>query len=386
MGKTKDKYIKVINGQYWARITYIDKLGKRRELKRKAENKTHAKQLVQDLLFEIRQHGVDSFESANMTFFELADYYEKRYLIDPVYVEGRKIAGLRGHYEYKLLLKVLKDFFGAKKIKAISYGDLEAYRLKRLSTPIVYKDKEKEAKQRSLASVNRELALLRRILNIAHREGWVQKNPFQSGDKLISVADEKKRNRILTRTEEIELLQGCVGLREHLKPILICALDTGMRAGEIFSLRWKDVDLNNNKITIHALNTKTLQSRQIALTVRLKLALVELSSVAKSIDDLVFGVGTVRRSFNTLCKYCNIKDLHFHDLRHTAATRMIQKGTPLQEVGRILGHTQANTTYRYINIDNDSAKRVASLLDEFNEETKSLLASLLEDDKEGYIS
>jgi integrase len=72
--------------------------------------------------------------------------------------------------------------------------------------------------------------MLRRMLNVAQREGWILRSPFAAGDSLISLADENKRERILTREEEIKLLAACESpQRAHLKAILICALDTGMR-------------------------------------------------------------------------------------------------------------------------------------------------------------
>jgi integrase len=73
------------------------------------------------------------------------------------------------------------------------------------------------------------------MLNVAEREGWILWSPFAAGDSLISLADEKKRERILTREEEIKLLAACdTPQRAHLKAIVICALDTGMhRSGRL---------------------------------------------------------------------------------------------------------------------------------------------------------
>ena len=77
--------------------------------------------------------------------------------------------------------------------------------------------------------------MLRRMLNVAQREGWILRNPFAAGDSLISLADENKRERILTREEEMKLLAACdTPQRAHLKGIIICAIDTGMRQGEYF--------------------------------------------------------------------------------------------------------------------------------------------------------
>jgi integrase len=87
--------------------------------------------------------------------------------------------------------------------------------------------------------------------------------------------------RILTREEEVKLLAACeTPQRSHLRAILLCALDTGMRQGEIFSLRWRDVDLENGLLNIQAFHTKTMKERQIAITTRLALELERLKASA----------------------------------------------------------------------------------------------------------
>ena len=213
--------------------------------------------------------------------------------------------------------------------------------------------------------------MLRRMLNVAQREGWILRSPFVAGDSLISLADENKRERILTREEEIKLLAACeTPQRAHLKAIF-CALDTGMRQGEILSLRWRDVDLENRLVNIQAFHTKTMKERQVAVTTRLLIELERLKAGAP--DDrngLVFGIlDNVKRSFTAARSKAGLNDLRFHDLRHTAATRLVGAHIPLSEVGRVLGHSQANTTYRYVNADVETVKRAAAALDAFNDET-----------------
>ncbi|CAN5889986.1 hypothetical protein BH18ACI4_BH18ACI4_16460 [soil metagenome] len=228
---------------------------------------------------------------------------------------------------------------------------------------------------RSIATVNRELALLRRMFNVAQREGWIAHNPFAMGEPLVSIADEKKRERILTREEERRLLEACSDTRRrHLRPILICALDTGMRQGEILTLRWRDVDLDHGTITVAAFNTKTMRSRTISVTVRLARELEAIAAQSpKRPDDLVFGISdNVKRSFDVVRRAAGIADVRFHDLRHTAATRLVSAHIPLSEVGRVLGHTQANTTYRYVNANIETAKRAAAALDAFNSEPETI--------------
>ena len=112
-----------------------------------------------------------------------------------------------------------------------------------------------------------------------------------------------------------------------------------------------------------------MRERQIALTTRLKTVIEQLyEDSMKEPDDLVFGItDNVKRSFSTARHAAGLDDVRFHDLRHTAATRLVAAHIPLSEVGRVLGHTQANTTYRYVNADLDAVRRAAAALDAFHE-------------------
>ncbi|HWP43163.1 MAG TPA: site-specific integrase, partial [Blastocatellia bacterium] len=176
------------------------------------------------------------------------------------------------------------------------------------------------------------------------------------------------RERILTKAEEEKLLAACTGWNKHLRPIIICALDTGMRRGEIFKLTWADVDFESGMINIKAFNTKTLRERQVAMTSRLSQELYALwHNSRRDPDELVFGITTSsKKGFARVREIAGLPDLRFHDLRHTHATRLVSKHLPLSEVGRVLGHTQANTTYRYVNANAETARRAAAVLDEFN--------------------
>lgn len=210
------------------------------------------------------------------------------------------------------------------------------------------------------------------MMGIAEREGWIIKNPFDMGEPLINPADEKKRERILSREEEMRLLEACTGRTSHLRPILICALDTGMRHGEILKLIWADIDFTNGLITVRAFNTKTMRERQVAMTIRLEQELWKLYQTAQNKNALVFGIkDNVKRSFNTVRSTAKLPDVRFHDLRHTAATRLVAKHLPLSEVGRVLGHTQPTTTYRYVNSNVETAKRAALALDTFQAEIQT---------------
>jgi len=336
------------------------------------------------LLREFEERGARSVENDRMIFAELAEHYRENYLKEAEYVDGRKVGGLRSVSSAKTFLNSLCEHFSNRRLRTITYGDIQRFRSTRLKTPIKRSEPKKPIKrieqqaptkrseQRSIASVNRELTLLRRMMGIAEREGWIIKNPFDMGEPLINPADEKKRERILSREEEMRLLEACTGRTSHLRPILICALDTGMRHGEILKLIWADIDFTNGLITVRAFNTKTMRERQVAMTIRLEQELWKLYQTAQNKNALVFGIkDNVKRSFNTVRSTAKLPDVRFHDLRHTAATRLVAKHLPLSEVGRVLGHTQPTTTYRYVNSNVETAKRAALALDTFQAEIQT---------------
>lgn len=100
------------------------------------------------------------------------------------------------------------------------------------------------------------------------------------------------------------------------------------------------------------------------MTIRLAEALRALQEHRPPMEDaLVFGFDDVKRSFTGACKDAGIAGLRFHDLRHTAASRLISAHIPLEEVGKQLGHTQQQTTWRYVNVNLETARRAAAALD-----------------------
>lgn len=349
-------------GRWYCRFDYKDECGKWRVVRRRAESKGKAKELLDKLLRDYKERGQQAIDGDRLTFNDLAAYYQDTYLIEPQYVDGRKVAGLRDYVNARLLLKVLKQGFGPKKLRTITYGDIERFRAARLRTPTLHK------RQRSIATVNRELSMLRRVLNVAVRNEWLLRNPIVGSKSLISPGDEKPRQRIINREEEARLLASCTGPRSYLRLVILAALDTGMRRGEILKLRWCDVDIAGRMIYVQAFNTKTMRERQVAMTERLarELGLLYEQSTKES-DALVFGItGSIKKAFNTARRIAGMLDLHFHDLRHTHASRLIASHIPLSEVGRVLGHTQPVTTYRYVNANEETARRAAAALDEFN--------------------
>ena len=357
-------------GVWYARVTYTDNKGKRKDIKQRADSKTDAHNALKRVINKLDTGGGEALEAEKVTFKSLCDFYEANYAIPAQYVNGRKVAGLRSVVQVKGYLKVFRQHFGKQLLKSITYEDLRAYRASRLKTAT------HQSKQRSLATVNREMAYLRRILNIAERNGWLARNPFKLGDALIHAADERRRERILTGDECQKLVDACKDERAHLRPIVIAGLDTGCRLREILKLRWRDVDIQEGIITIQAFNTKTMRERQVATTARLKLELEKRwCESSHNPDDFVFGGSMdIRQAFRRACKDAGLEEtgkerITFHHLRHCHAVRLDDLGFSLTKIGAQLGHVVMQTTLRYASHrDKQAVKAVGTALDNFHSE------------------
>jgi integrase len=357
-----------ITNTWVARTTLTDETGKRRNIKRNASNKSDAKRILRTLLRRIDDEGSRSIDTERLTFNTLADHYDLHYLKPAEFVDGRKISGLQDWKHSRAFLAVFRQHFGKHRLREITHADIRAFRSKRLGTPTQYK------RHRSITTLNRELASLRRILNVAVHLGWLSINPFTTGDSLISIADERKRERVLTIEEEKKLLDACEHpKRMHLRPLLICLLDTGARKSELLKLRWSCVSFSTRTITLEGTTTKTLKTRKVAITERMSQELERLWEESKDSEGRVFGISdNVRKAFASACKEAGIRHggidgLTLHCLRHTAATRLVKGKLPIQMVGRILGHSQPQTTYRYLSADSETVAQAAAILERVQE-------------------
>lgn len=358
------------NKTWRARLVYTDEAsGKRRDRQRRAASYADARELAEKLAKEFDESAGRSIDAGKLTFAELADYCEKHYYKAAEYHDERKVAGVRGWATARGQINALRAFFGEKRVRRITYAQLREYRAARLQTT-----SDRTDRNLSIATVNRALSTLRRMFNVAATEGWLIRNPFNAGAPLISTADERPRVRILTSDEEKALLLACSARqRAHLRPLVIAALDTWMRKGELSKLRWNQVDLGARVIHVRALHTKTMTVRDVPVSQRLHVELERLWDISpQDAGALVFGIrDNVRLAFDSARTDAGLSDVRFHDLRHAAATRLVQKGLSLAEVGRILGHTQPVTTYRYINPDGATLKRAAEAMDSFHVEVKT---------------
>src|SRR5581483_496910 len=127
---------------WWARLSYLDKAGKRRILQRKAENRTEAKLLLRQMLKKIEDHGEEIIVGDKLRFSELAKLYEERKLTPPKYQGDVKVSGLRSYQSQKRRLKTLVKQFGKKLIRQITHSDLEQFKQERLALK-TWRDEER---------------------------------------------------------------------------------------------------------------------------------------------------------------------------------------------------------------------------------------------------
>jgi len=373
--RSAPRYWVEIKGKLYARLQYKAESGKYKVKYKAISDKRTARSAVEEMRRELDFHGQEVLHSDKLAFRELASKYEEIKLVPAAYENGVKISGKRSLAPVKSALNALLEHFGKRTIRSIKASDIENYKRLRLKTPTAH------GRTRKIATVNRELSLLRTMFNFALQNEWLIKNPFVLSKGVISMSAEVERDRVLSFDEEARLLAVCIGKRAHLKPLLICALDTAMRRGEIFKMKWRDVDFAENEIYIPQTNTKTEDSRTVGMTPRLAETLTTLWNVSPQDEArIVFGItDTIKTAWKTACRLAEIEDFRFHDCRHTATTRMIASGSSHTEVMKITGHSQIKTFLRYLNITSETANNVALRLNEYLSQRQAILITEISD-------
>lgn len=244
-------------------------------------------------------------------------------------------------------LKSLCPFFAGKRLDEIHVFMIERY-----------KSMRKEAGSAD-ATVNRELACLKNLFNLAEKWDWVDKNPVR---KVKMFRENNARLRWLTRDEETALLAQC-DLR--LRMFVLSALDTGFRAGELQSLRWQEVDFIRGNIAVRSGYTKNGDARTNPMTRRLTEALMEWKrQMGCDGEAPVFGAWRYREPFERARDAAKLgEDALFHSLRHTYISRLVSAGANIREVQELAGHKTITMTMRYSHLAPEHKRRAVGLLE-----------------------
>jgi integrase len=254
-------------------------------------------------------------------------------------------------------------------------SDLGKYALSQLTPALIAESRDrllaenigsKETPQhRAPATANRFLAALSSACTQAVREWhWLQENPVS---RVSKQREPQGIVRFLSDTEREALLAACrkSTLRElHL--IVLLALTTGMRRGEVIGLRWSDVDFERKSIVLH--KTKNKERRSVPIVPAAIEPLLAHGKVRRLDTDLIFpGPGNEPIHFDAYWREAlvtaGVKDFRFHDLRHTAASYLAMSGATTPEIAAVLGHKTLQMVKRYAHL---SDQHVGAVIERMN--------------------
>ena len=271
------------------------------------------------------------------TVSDLADRFEKEHL-------PRRRPGTVELYEIALR-KHIRPILGRRKVADIRFEDIDGLHQKITETrgPIV---------------ANRCVAVMSKMMSLAVRWRMRADNPAKG----IERNAETKRKRYLSG-DELERLTAVLASYQDqtVANIIRLLLMTGARSGEVFAMRWADIDLGEGIWNKPGSTTKQKTDHVVPLSAPARQL---LSSLRKPKTTYVFPgpsecghVTTIRKAFVAICKQANIDGLHIHDLRHSFAARVASRGASLPMIGALLGHSQPVTTQRYAHLFSDPLRQ-----------------------------
>ena len=264
-------------------------------------------------------------------------------------------------------------------LTAITVERVEAWKVRRLN------------EGRNPVTVVRDLYTLSSVLRRAVKAGELRENPVRRVDK--PRVDRRGKVRFLDQAEETRLRQALKARDEemrnrrtfannrretrhewtrpplthfgdHLTPAVLLSMNTGLRRGEAVKLRWSSVDFNRQLLTVEGRNAKNRQTRHVPLN-------EEALSVLRSWREQsgtgmrVFGVTTgFQSAWEKVLKRARISKFRWHDLRHHFASRLVQKGVPLNTVRDLLGHGSVGMSLRYAHLAPDQRREAVAKLNE----------------------
>lgn len=209
-------------------------------------------------------------------------------------------------------------------------------------------------RKRSAGTVNRMRACLSSIFRYAIKtKGYTTDNPVRL---VASLTENNKRTRFLSDDERKALVAACKASEwNKLYLLVLLALTTGARQGELLGLHWSDIDFTARTATLH--HTKNGESRVLTFP---PVAMTELTKFREVGAGLVFPSPTkwrrpfeFRKHWNKALVQAGIENFKFHDLRHSAASMLVMAGATLYETAMVLGHKSVQTTSRYAHLSVD---------------------------------
>jgi integrase len=291
-----------------------------------------------------------SIDSLKRTTAEAIDRYIENTL---------PMSGNRDSEKTKKQLLWWKSKIGGHRLSALSAAVISEWRDK-LATD------KKHGGPRAPGTVNRYLAALSTVLNIVVKEWrWLERSPMSGISRL---REPSGRVRYLSDDERAALLKACQESENSiLYPLVVVAIATGARRGELVGLCWENVDFERSRMTFH--ETKNGERRTIPIVGHALVVLKRLSKVRKINTDLVFpdrlgNEHTLRVAFYKAMDAAELTDFRFHDLRHTAASYLAMNGATTAEIAEILGHKTLQMVKRYSHLTEQHTSKVLERMNE----------------------
>ena len=244
-------------------------------------------------------------------------------------------------------MRLLCVEWGHRPLSALMARDIKTY-LKR-----------REAEGLSIASQNRYLALLKALFKAAVLYGHCSANPTAD---IVMRREEQRIPEALTEGQIEALLDAC---SDKIRPLVTVAVDTGLRRSELFGLRWADVDLEEDKLTVA--HSKTGDFRVVWLPERARQVLAERKAQntdRKVVDLCVFPFTDIKQGLDAAGKRAGIGHVHMHQLRHSYATRLRDKGVPLDRIKELLGHKTMQMVLRYAKARPEQTREAVATLND----------------------
>lgn len=290
-------------------------------------------------------------EAKKHTFADLVDRYLKEVLPD----RPKNAANTQRHLQ-----------FWNQKLGALALADITPALLVQLRNELLAETTRRN-KPRSNATVVRYLASISHAFTVAMKDWqWVTDNPVS---KISKPRQGRGRERYLSDDERERLLAACrASTNRYLLPVVVLAISTGMRRGEIMNLHWHDIDFQRGSILLTA--TKNDTSRSVPLTGLALMLLQDLAKVRRLDTTLVF-YGSLpnkpmdlKKPWEAAVRQAGLENFRFHDLRHTAASYLAMNGATTMEIAAVLGHKTLQMVKRYSHLANSHTAKVVTAMND----------------------
>ena len=201
-----------------------------------------------------------------------------------------------------------------------------------------------------------------------NEEEQLRKELADRDEKLKSGRESGNQWRIQRGYEILPDLKRCV-YADHLTPITLLTINTGLRRGEVFNLQWMNVNYESKILTIEGATSKSGETRHIPLNNE---SIKILKQWQKQTKDTKFvfpakdgqRLDNIKSAWTTIMRATKINDFRFHDLPHSFAFKLVMKGVPLNTIRELLGHADLKTTLRYAHLAPDHKADAVALLNQ----------------------